>query len=140
MKKTIISTVVASLMLFVGFSTLTLSANDIFKDISVAKTDPYGFSPKVVAVTGGVTDKQLLLSLAAAQPTIGCNKLTKLIEWGDSPALMAGYKGDLGKNDASTMKFAKLNRKTTILVASIGGSGGAPMSQTGVSISDGGSI
>ena len=138
LRMSLLATVVAATM-FIGSS--ALMADSLPKcDSAIVKSDPYGFSPKVVAVA----DKQLLLSTVAVEPQIGLNKIdrkyAKLIEWGDSPALMAEHKGNLGENDTSTMKFANLNRNTTIYVSSIGGSGGAPMFQTGASISDSGSI
>ena len=99
----------ATLML-VGLS-ISVMAEDDCTPAVIAKITPTGYSPAVVA-----------------EPRIGLNKIdrkyAKLIEWGDAPALYAYGRGN-------TMIMAILNGSTTIYVATIGGSGGAPMSQTG---------
>ena len=113
-----------SAMMLLGFTAL-MAETDCDK-IKITKSDIVVECDAVTSITETLKESYIDSS----------RKYVKLIEWGDSPALMAETGGFLGKS----MFMANLNRSNTIVVASIGGSGGAPMFQTRVSISDGGSI
>ena len=139
MKKTLIGLLAASVLLCTNGMAGEQTLGDDYCDITKT-SDPYGFSPTLV-VKASIPEVGLI-----AEPTIGSDKMWLLSEQGGdifhyaikvthkpmlmatigcSPMLMAEHTGDLRGEEILLMAYGR--------GSSIGGFGGAPMLETGVS-------